>query len=435
MESKQADQALRQDAVTLSGSSKPASTSPETLRKWAEQSQNSGIRSAVIIGGGPAGLAAAIALTKKDVKVTVLEMRADEKGEKPLHSRPHQISLRQDSLESMKDLGAYEQLIADSGWATKERKVVDDGVQRQVKEKVPQADTSRRDLSFIHPGMLEMDSVSLVRISDAEKALYKQAQKLGIEVKAGYTAELNKSGDSYSVKAEKVKVENGQPVKLGKSEDLGVPDLVVVADGAGSPTRAALGVEVLEESAPRHYLGGHIQKGIGATTTKVESRESEGFTRHVMGTGHEKYDQTWVSVEITKDEAALSAQKRTELLAEKAQLVFPDQKVGVEDVGWGAGQITTVQNRRAETNTVGKNVVFTGDAAGTGSVWVGGGLNLALTTHLRALETLVDSSRISGRQAEGNMKIYDKTLQWATSRWHKAGADQLGPKNPESKGA
>ena len=51
--------------------------------------------------------------------MTVLEMRADEKGQKPLHARPHQISLRQDTLESLKDLGAYNEVIDKSGWATK----------------------------------------------------------------------------------------------------------------------------------------------------------------------------------------------------------------------------------------------------------------------------------------------------------------------------
>lgn len=360
--------------------------------------------------------------------MTVLEMRADEKGQKPLHARPHQISLRQDTLESLKDLGAYNEVIDKSGWATKEQHVKVDGDKRLVEEKTPKAEAGPRDGMFIHPGMLDNDSVSLVRISDVEKALYKQAKEMGVEVKAGYIGELRKEGRSYGVRAEKVRVENGQPVKLGESEDLGVPDLVVPADGAGSPTRAALGVEVIEESEPRHYLGGHIQKGIGATTTKVEMKESPGFTRHVMGTGHAKYDQTWVSVEVTPEEAALPAEKRKELLAKKAQVVFPETKIGVDDVGWGAGQLTTVQNRRAATNTVGDNVAFVGDTGGTGSVWVGGGLNLALTTHLRALEKLVDSSRQSNRSTETNLKIYNKTIEWATKRWHKAGAEQLGPK-------
>lgn len=407
------------DSVTFSKPKRTAKAPP--VEHWRSTSHNLAIKQALIIGAGPGGLAAAIALAKQNIDVTVIELRADDKGEKPLHARPHQISLRQTSLDSLKELNVYDEVIQKSGFVEKESVVKYGSGKMEVKEKVPKPSSVRRNSTFIHPGMLDTDSVSQVRISDIEKATYKEAKRLGVKIEAGQTAELIKNGKSYSVTTHQV---DQNLEKTGKSTDRGTPDLVVVADGAGSPTRTALGIEFKEESEAKLYLGGHVQKGIGPQTTKVALQESDDFTRHIMGTGHKQYDQTWVSVEITPEEAKLSPKERTALLAEKSQWVFDDQKINPEDVGWGAGQLTTVQNRRADHITAGDNVVLFGDAAGTGSVWVGGGLNLALTTHLKALDRLVEGMS-TARSKEPLLKIYGKTIQWATTRWHKAGASQL----------
>lgn len=385
-------------------------------------------REAIVVGGGPGGLAAAITLAKMGVKVTVLEARANETGDKPAHARPHQISLRQDSLEMLKTLGAYDQVMDRSGFVSKEVHIRDQDGQQHHEEKVPEGKSHKPNgLGVISPKSLLTDSVSQVRISDIETSLYEQALEHGVEVRSGVQATLtpHADGSSYSVGIRRVEkdAESGyRPV--GETTELGTPDLVVVADGAGSPTRTALGIGVREESAAKNYLGGHIQKGLGAETRKATIFEPDGSKRHVMGTGHAKYDQTWVSVEITPEEAKLSPKERAQLLADKAQVVMGGD-VTTADIGWGAGQVTTVQNRRAERTTAGDNVVLLGDSAGTGSVWVGGGLNLALTTHLSALKNVMTRIQ-SGSDKAVAMEIYDKTVQWATSTWHKAGAAELG---------
>ena len=386
-------------------------------------------REAIVVGGGPGGLAAAITLAKMGVKVTVLEARANEAGDKPAHARPHQISLRQDSLDTLKTLGAYDQVMEKSGFVSKEVHIRARDGEQHHEEKVPEGKSHKpTGIGVINPNSLLTDSVSQVRISDIETSLYEQALKHGVEVKSGVQATLTPQaeGNSYSVGIRKVEKDAESGYRpMGETTDLGIPDLVVVADGAGSPTRAALGIGVREESAAKNYLGGHVQKGLGAETRKATVLEPDGSKRHVMGTGHAKYDQTWVSVEITPDEAKLSPKERAQLLADKAQVVM-GQEVTTADIGWGAGQLTTVQNRRAERTTAGDNVVLLGDSAGTGSVWVGGGLNLALTTHLSALKNVMTRIQ-SGSDRGVAMEIYDKTVQWATSVWHKAGAAELGP--------
>lgn len=399
------------------------------VESFKAESLKSAQKEAIVVGGGPGGLAAAITLAKMGVKVTVLEARANEAGDKPAHARPHQISLRQDSLNTLKNLGAYDQVMEKSGFVDKEVHIKSKDGLHHHEEKIPEAKAhGENKLGLISPNTLLTDSVSQVRISDIETSLYDQAVKHGVEIKSGVQATLAPSADgkSYSVGIQKVQKDAETGYKpVGEMTDLGTPDLVVVADGAGSPTRTSLGIGVIEESASKNYLGGHIQKGLGAETRKATIVEADGSKRHVMGTGHAKYDQTWVSVEITPEEAKMSPKERAQLLADKAQVVM-GQEVTTADIGWGAGQLTTVQNRRAEKTTAGDNVVLLGDSAGTGSVWVGGGLNLALTTHLSALKNAMTRIQ-SGSDRGATMEIYDKTIQWATSVWHKAGAAELGP--------
>lgn len=390
----------------------------------AKSGRDSGIRTALVIGGGPAGLAAALALTKLDCKVTVVEMRADESGEHPLHARPHQISLRQDSLETFKEHGAYEDLMSKSGYATREERIHHGPERVDFDTKEPQAVHTARDTIFLNPAFIHSDSTSQIRISDGEKALYKQALEQGVEFRVGEVADLvhDEQTDNYSALLQKAEVTNDGQLKRHGPQQTFEADLVVAADGAGSPTRKAVGIEFLEESEPVHYLGGLVSQGIGPVTRKVTVNEEDGLKRHIMGTGHDVYDDTWVSVEVTPTEAALPKEERIALLQDKAKYAV-NRPVELTDITWGAGHVTTVANRRAEKTTAGNNLVLIGDAAGTGSVWVGGGLNLALTTHLKALENLVVSSRIPHR--ENHFNIYDRTLQWATTHWHKAGAGQL----------
>ncbi len=399
---------------------------PDSIKEALRESQQQGLRTALIIGGGPAGLAAAITLTKKfGVKTTVVEARANDKGE-PMHARPHQISLRKDSLESLKELGAYDDVMARSGFIDKEITVQARPDGEEISVKRPTGQTSGRGKTFLHPGMLDSDSVSQMRISDGEKALYAEAKRLGIEVRAGEVAELthDPSTNNYSATSRKADFSDKGVTLSGPKNDLGTPDLVVVADGAGSPTREALGIEFKGESESKHYLGGLITKGIGAETRKVATQEP-GFERHVMATGHSVYGDTWVSVEVSPQEAALPPEERIKLLASKANYAMPEENVSEKDIGWGAGHVTSVQNRRAERTTAGNNVVLIGDAAGTGSVWVGGDLNLALTTHLKAVEHLAKNLKTPGRHRERSMQIFDRTVQWGTTRWHRAGASQL----------
>lgn len=378
----------REDQVVLS-----ASKPPQFLFPTVAGATRRVIENALVIGGGPAGLAAAIKLAERGIQVVILEMRS------PDYSRPHHLNAREDTLHSLRDLGVYEQVRQASGW-----------------DEHPVCESSWTPLHGQADVTLAGESVGQVRISDVERALYEKTQKLGVLFLEGQTAQLSPGPEGmYSV--------SSQPVAGGPAESMGQPDLVVVADGSNSPTRKALGIPFLEESAPRYYLGALVNKSIGPDFRKIGMYEDNQLF-HMMATGHSKYPTTWISVEGSPRLKDQTPEERDRYLSERGSVLL-GQKIAPEDLVWGAGQLTVVQNRRAEECTAGSNVVLLGDALRTGSVWVSGGLNLALTTDIYNLEQAVDSINIQGRSRESALEVYDWRSTLATKAWHVAGSDEL----------
>lgn len=368
-------------------------TPPQFLFPPTGENTRRVIENALVIGGGPAGLAAAIKLAERGMQVVILEMRS------PNYSRPHHLNAREDTLHSLRDLGVYEQVRQASGW-----------------EEHPVCESKWQPLHGQADLTLSEASVGQVRISDVERALFEKSKSMGVLFLEGQTAELQAQPDGlFSV--------NSQPVSGGPAESMGTPDLVVVADGANSPTRRALGIEFLEESSPRYYLGALIDKPIGPDFRKVGVHDGNQLL-HMMATGHSKYPSTWISVEGDASLQTMSAQERDLYLADRGSVLM-NQRLTPEDIGWGAGQMTIVQNRRAEECTAGGNVVLIGDALRTGSVWVSGGLNLALTTDVYNLEQAVDNINIRGLTREQALADYDIRSTLATKAWHVAGSDEL----------
>lgn len=383
---------------------------PSPVQDAPRQPYRAPVEKALVVGGGPGGLAAAIKMAEQGIRVTVVEVRDSD------YQRPHHLNARLSTLQEFQEFGIYDQVREASGWSDE----VDQAIQGKV--------------ALVPRTIVQSESVAQVRISDVEKALYQRAQQLGIEYIPHHRAHLGEPDENglYSVELEKVSLESGVPVGTGQRQAYGKPDLVVVCDGAGSPTRKSLGIDFLEESEPRVYLGGQVNQALDVEDKgykKLASLEGDQL-RHYMATGHQKYPQTWVSVEADAGVRQLSPEERTEYLAQRASAVM-GKRITAEDISWGAGQITVVQNRRAERTVAGSNVVLLGDSVRTGSVWQSGGLNLALTADIRNLTRTLESINQSGFTREAALKNYDNRSRVATTAWHQAGQRELSGQMPE----
>ncbi|MBM3462153.1 MAG: FAD-binding protein [Armatimonadetes bacterium] len=374
------------------GAAQPARDVGETARQ---------IEEAVVVGAGPAGLAAAIVLAQRGVKVTVVELRDY------FYQRPHHLNLRQQTLDTFAELGVLDDIAQRSGPLEREE-LTHLGEVREPTQRPPDPNRVTSDAWEI----LNSPSVMQARISDVEKMMHYHAEEMGVKFKYHAHAILDQQEDgNFGVHAQDAE----------GITDLGVPDLVVVTDGANSTTREQVGIGFEEQSEGRWYLGGHVNLPIGAVTRKSIHVNEDGSTQRLMATGHARYPSTWISVEASGSMLESTQEERVAQLCRGASLIM-GQEVRPEDITWGAGLVTKVQDRVIERAAVGGNLIFGGDAARTGDVWESGGLNLSLTSDVRNLTRLVEGVN-SGRRSKANaLHQYCLRTRWASRMWHAASA-------------
>ncbi len=355
------------------------------------------IENALVIGGGPAGLAAAIKLSQLGVRPVILELRS------PNYQRPHHLNARQETLDSLDDLGVWEEICRRSSRNC-------EALQKSARSDCPQS-------------TLESDSVAQLRISDTEKVLYQEVRRRGIPFIEGYRAQLFECLTGFGVRAEQMQPVGADFAPTGRVEEMGKPDLIVVADGANSPTRQQAGIDFVASSSERFYLGALVEHDLGPNYRRLGLWEGDQL-RHLMATGHAHYPQTWVSVEGDAALLEMSPEERKQHLMERTSVLL-NREISLAQLSWGAGLVTRVQNRSASQATAGDNLALIGDSLRTGSVWVSGGLNLALTTDIANLEELVAGLNSGEYSREQAFSIFEEKSKLATQAWHQAGEDEL----------
>lgn len=368
---------------------------------------------AVIVGGGPAGLAAAIRIRQKGLPVTVIELRE-------AYKRPINVNLRQASLDYLEELGvsAHAYPVVNDEFILQHEDGSRDSYVRHPS--LRQADGGRHTRNA--PGIMKEDPVMQVRLSELEESLARRAAELGVRIEHGARAVMQPSQGGYEVQLQRVRPEGNGFVDEGPPESLGKPDLIGVCDGANSQTRAQLGIDFEARSDSTYFVGAQVNglEDLAGTTRKMIDEHGD-FRQHKMLTGN------WVLVEVDPQHREMHEQEeiREYFCHEASQLA--GRKIEPEQLAWGGNYMSFVQNRQANHVTAGDNVVLLGDAARTGFAWNSGGANMCFVD-AQNFDQLVDQVA-TGRRQEG-LDQYEWRTRYTGGAWLIAGANEFGSSHP-----
>lgn len=351
------------------------------------------VRRAVVVGGGPGGLAAAITLRQLGVEVTVLEARNEN------YQRMFHLALRPDTVQALDQMGVLETLALPSGYTTAE-----------VSE-LRTAYPATREA----PEMLADVSPFVVRINDLEKTLQQRAVELGVDYRPDTTMSYDHWPELWAQPG-KMEVAGGFHPE-GEATFLGQVDLLVAAEGIRSPLRSQLGITFKPESGYTWFTGLLFPQPSPTRFRRWLRSKPEGFEQHVIALGHKAYPDTWCLIELEPKAAYLSREERTAYACRQVGELFgiPLQP---EQLLWG-GLFSKVQKRRAErvVEKVGDlHCAIVGEAARAGYAWSSCGANLALVCDPRSLARLVESLREDQPEA---LATFEREIQSSSDAWLK----------------
>lgn len=285
---------------------------------------------AVVSGLGPNGVAAALELLAMGFEVTVVEKR-------PFYTRPIHLHLRSTYLEDIKRLSP-----------SLHQKLMD--IATPIVENLRQT-TLDHDLMPNHmqdrrarprdgepcPVWLRLSTPPErhVRLDNAERLFYQHLKELAAEpgskltIRRGCTLRLE-PGESESFK---VLLKNA---RTQKTEDLGVPDLVVIAEGGKSTTVRDLGLESVRFSYPKYFMSAHVAMPFGPRTRRIDTDVRALVDDPAAGqaevslwaSGHGDADEgTWVVIEVPETLLHQRPEQAEEYFVKGAMLLMNQPRV------------------------------------------------------------------------------------------------------------
>ena len=379
-------------------------------------SQPAQIGRVAISGGGPVGLAAAILMRQLGVaNVTVFEKR-DGQQTPPVH-----FNVRPEFLPVLRMLGVYDTVFASAG-AIEKITFIDD-IRHRLSDRSPDeltctvAQPTLRDV-------LEQPSVAQIRLEELRTALVAEAQRCEARLVLQAEVEIEESADTpdyYGVRL----TASAAEAPSHRS------DLIVVAEGANSKSRQALGISMRAETQKTYFISGVVPRRVGPQLIRRIAKNKNGVLLRQICVGHAAYEHAWVLVEVPPVKINMHRQDAIKFYTRHAAHLFKDSLVNPPV--WGGHQIFSVQQQRAAAVTHGQNVVLIGDAARTGHFLTSGGINTALIFDLASLATLVKNLNAGTPRAEA-FAAYADAVNDATDAWLAVGLREFYSTAPTNLG-
>lgn len=234
-------------------------------------------------------------------------------------------------------------------------------------------------------------------------------------------------------------------------EGYGTPDLIVVAEGAKSDTRAALGLATVPASPAREQLAGAILRESGGIMSKHYHRAGSGALLLTGTMGRSGSGKTWVVADIApgtsfdpadlpRGSPAFAAERQRRLDAAFRAFVAPaievepgriagDALVGPFDRAGNdleGPKPFVLQQSISPVVTAGTNVVLIGDAARAGHWSVGGGMQTGAVADAEALKRVLLDADL-GLDRKASFARFSERIAANSIAWLKRGIVDFYP--------
>ncbi len=378
-------------------------------------------RSALVVGAGPSGNAAAIELLLAGYSVDIVDARNPWN-----YSRPIQLSLKRTTLAQLDHLGVLERLrdritgtrfdkndavthtrLSFEGW---------DGV----------ADGSRLSAA----GFEKDPTVATVRLFDLETALFERALELGARPIANSTVEYvpkkNASGavESYELVVQR-KSWDGEKLSPSGETLRFQPDLAVLAEGANGRDRQTFGVSWKGDENPKTNLIAGLIDYPPDQAVRSDWHEEEGQVVRTAIMGHAS-GKTWSLVQLPSGKE-LGTQEEIEHEFRRRTAEAMGVDLGDAPLVFGGRSVFPVQDRVVSSavffSSPKQVIVGSGDINGVGTPLAGMGAQKGVTLDALNVRRLADTlaANDGGNDRELALRRFNSAAIASVRVWHRTG--------------
>lgn len=360
-------------------------------------------KSAVVSGLGPNGVAAALELLNRGFEVTAVEKRSS-------YTRPIHLHLRSTYLEDVRRLSPdlHQRLLAIATPIEENSRCYESGEEPVANQIQDRRSRPRQENPCPVWSRITTPTERHVRLDNAERLYFEYLEELAaapgskLTIRRGSMLNLERGENGYY-----------RVLLKGKeTDDLGIPQLVIIAEGGKSVSVRRLGLESVRFSYPKYFMSAHVAISFGPRTRRIDTDVRElvddpavaSTEVSLWASGHGDCSEgTWVVIEVPESLLNQSSEQAEDYFVKGAVLLMSEvagemspqelrEKIQAtqtrgallsrERGGKAPGKTTTFagtfkfEQQCLRYPAAGNNVVVLGDAAGMGHHALSSGLEM-----------------------------------------------------------